>query len=246
MSTLTPGSSSGVRKMGLRIFLTLLGINALMGIAVVLGGDMGEAGGRVLGTSLLLTGGVVLGLACATGQRSRALGPVWPIGVVAAALGTTLWIVGIWSTDQGDALWQSAGTLLVVAAAIACASLLSLATLPAGSRWMMWTAYGVLALLALFATIGIWGGGSDGGLWQITGVLSIALAALAIALPVLHHAGARGTRTHGADLSPVAFCPHCGTPVTANVDQATRCGRCATVFRVHVETSSASSAPTGQ
>ena len=234
MSALTRGSID-VRKAGLRIFLTLLGANALLGIAVVLGGDMGEGGWRVLGTSLLLTGGVVVGLACATGQGSRELGSLWMIGVGAAAVSTGLSIVGIWTDVDDDGLWQSAATLLVVAAAIACAGMLSLAMLPDGSRWMLLTAYGVAGLLALFATIGIWGGGSDGGFWQIIGVLSIALAALAIAIPVLHRAGVRQARTHDTGRPPVGYCPHCGAPVTATVDRATRCGRCATVFSVRIE-----------
>ena len=235
MSALTRGSID-VRKTGLRIFLTLLGVNALLGITVVLGGDMGENGWRVLGTSLLLTSGVVLGLACATGQGSRELGSLWMIGVGAAATSTGLWILGLWTEADGDGLWQFAGTLLVVTAAIACASMLSLATLPAGSRWALLAAYGVLGLLALFVTIAIWDGGSDGGFWQIIGVLSIALAALAIAIPVLHRAGAREARTHDTGRSPVGYCPHCGAPVTATVDHATRCGRCATVFSVRIQT----------
>ena len=116
------GRSSGsidVRRAGLRVFLTLLGVNALLGMAVVLGGDMGDNGWRVLGTSLMLTAGVVLGLACSTGRGNRELGPLWMVGVGAAVASTALWIVLIWGDDAADGWWQIAGTLLVAATAIA-------------------------------------------------------------------------------------------------------------------------------
>jgi hypothetical protein len=219
-----------LRRIGLRVFLALLVVNALLGIAVVLGGDLGAGGGRVLATSLVVTGGVMLGLASA-GGRGR-LGPIWMIGVGAAALGTVLWTIGIWTDSGADDLLRTAGTASVAALGIACASLLSLADIRGRARWTLFAAFAVVAALVALSTFAIWSDPSGGAFWRVFGVLSIALAALAVAIPVLHRVDQRAHGPEGLAVHPgVRYCPSCGAEVAA-AGAETRCGACHATFTV--------------
>ncbi len=227
--------SLDLRTIGLRVFLTLLAVNALLGMIVVLGGDMGEGGWKVLGTSLLLTLGVMLGLACVAGRDSKGFAGVWRLGVALAAVGTAVWIVSIWSEFEAEEPFQLAGSLTVAASAVACASILSLATLPPTWRRVQLAAYVVVGLLALAIIIAIWAGADDGGLWQVIAILAIAFAALAIAIPVLHRAGSRTSPAATNIASHVSYCPRCAAAVTATADTTATCGQCGAVFRVHYD-----------
>src|SRR3972149_1977102 len=75
-----------------RIILVLVAINAAIGIFALVGGELGETGGKILGTSLLATMGAVLALVCAPAAgAARAWG--WPkIGMLAAGSGAAPFI----------------------------------------------------------------------------------------------------------------------------------------------------------
>ena len=49
-----------MRRSLVRIAITLIAANAALAIVILLGGDMGETGGRILGTSLLATATALL------------------------------------------------------------------------------------------------------------------------------------------------------------------------------------------
>ena len=81
------------RRLGLGIFFVSVAVNAALGIYAVLAPDFGETQGKILGTSLCVTGAVVLALACEPAWERRLLGPVPYAGAVLGAVGFTLAIV---------------------------------------------------------------------------------------------------------------------------------------------------------
>ena len=223
-----------LRRTGLRVFLGLLVVNALLGIAVMLGGDLGDGGGRVLATSLVVTGGVMLGLGSAASRPGSRLGPIWMIGVAAAALATVLWIIGIWTDSDSDGLFKTAGSASVLGAGVACVSLLGLAQIRGRARWTLMAADLLIAGLVAMSIVAIWSEGAGGSFWRLFGVLSIALAALAIAIPVLHRAEQRSAPPASGTSTQIRFCPSCGASIAAAGDEA-HCGRCQAHFTVRFD-----------
>lgn len=225
-----------VRRVGLRVFLGLIGFNALLAMGIVLIGDLGDREWKILGTSLVLTGAVLVGLAALAARDQPGFQVLSLVGAGTAAVSGATWIIGIWGEIDGEGLWKFSGTLQIIALAIACAGILSLATLPKGSAWLTLAAYAVISALALLAIGGIWGELGNSVYLQIIGVLSIALAALAIVIPVVHRTARReqpvavGETAGGAP--SVNFCPRCGVATAGRPDQPVTCTNCHTVFTV--------------
>ena len=82
-----------VRRYGLAIFFVSIAVNAAFGIYAVLAPGFGETQGKILGTSLCVTGAVLLALACEPAWERRLLGPVPFTGVVSSAAGFAIAIV---------------------------------------------------------------------------------------------------------------------------------------------------------
>lgn len=96
---------------------------ALAAILIFLFGEFQETEGRILITTLAVAGYSLIGLA-ATTRLARP--PAWlaPLGLGLSAVGFVLMLALIWTEPKGDVLGQIAGSVLVLAVAIAHAALL--------------------------------------------------------------------------------------------------------------------------
>src|SRR3990170_8289077 len=135
-----------MRRLGLGIFFVSIAVNAAIGIYAVLAPDFGETQGKILGTSLCVTGAVILALACEPAWERRLLGPVPYIGAVLGAVCFTLAIVTIWTEPENEAWGKTMGTIFTVAAAGAAGSLLALAQLAPRRAWIFRVTLLLLAL----------------------------------------------------------------------------------------------------
>lgn len=223
----------GLMRIGLRVFLALVAVNAAMGVAAILGADLDGTGGQVYLTSLVVTGGVMFALACSLGHRVRDLGPAWLLGLAATAIGTITLIVGIWTDPDGDAIWQFAGTCWVIATTVAFASLLGLCALPNRYRWMHLAAYAVSGLLAALSIVAIWSSTTADSYWQLFAILCVLAAALAVTIPVVSRASRRERVVAASAMGTARFCPFCGRPHDTALDVATVCPSCDSPFTVH-------------
>jgi multisubunit Na+/H+ antiporter MnhG subunit len=223
----------GLMKIGLRVFLALVALNAAVGVAAILGADLDGNGGRVYLTSLVVTGGVMFALACSLGHRVRDLGPAWLLGLAATAIGTITLIVGIWTDPAGDAIWQVAGTCWVIATAVALATLLGLCALPDRYRWMHLAAYAIGGLLAALAIVAIWSSTTADSYWRLFAILCVLGAALAVTIPVVSRASRRERVIAASANGASRFCPFCGRPHDTALDVATVCPSCDSQFSVH-------------
>ena len=215
------------------MFLMLVGMNAAIGIAVLIAGGLGQTGGRILLTSLCLTAAVMMGLACSTGRRTLSLQRVWPVGAVCAAAGFALLIVGIWSEPDNAAFWKVPGTLIAVCVAVALVSLAGLATLPERLRWTFTAAEALTAVLLAMVVAGMWGEISSSWFWRILGAFAVALTAFLLVIPVLARVGARDAPAAGGTTATrVAFCPNCGRPIILAFGEDTHCRACGATFEV--------------
>lgn len=226
-------SRAKVGSLGLRIFLALVGVNAAIGIGVLVAGGLGATGGRILLTSLSLTTAVMLGLACSTGRATASLRQVWLAGVAAAGAGCVLMIVGLWSETENTTFWKATGTLVSVCVAVALVSLAGLPALPDRVRWTFAVAVLLTAVLWGMVVIGMWGEVDSSWFWRLFGAVAVALAAFVLVIPVLARARSQyPEREEGATASHVGFCPSCGRPLVRASGEVIHCPDCDATFTV--------------
>ncbi len=236
----SPGRPVGrrLRRIGLGAFFASIAVNAALGIYAVLAPGFGETQGKILGTSLCVTGAVLLGLACEPAWERCLLGPVPIVGTALGAFGFGLAIVQIWAEPAEDTLGKLTGTALVVAVACVVASLLALSRLARGHRWVFWSALALLGVGAAMWSVLPWL--SDPGEWYLRslGVVGIALAAFVVTVPVLHWVDRGTVAADGATPHPVRFCPYCGGRLTGAEGVVLACERCGRELTVvpHVPT----------
>lgn len=195
---------STLRRTIVGIIVVSFGLAALGGIVVLLGGELGDAGFRVLGTTAVIGAFSVAVLCCATlvGRRLQVFGLVGAvISVVAAGLVVTvIW----WQGSSFDALWRVTWTATAASVAFALAALLLLLAdreQPAVRVGLVGT-LGLFAVVLAMVVVLIWASEAvDGdGYTRVLGIVSILAALGAVVVPVVSLL-LRG-RTPASTLSP--------------------------------------------
>ncbi len=217
-----------VRRLGVVAFFASIGINAALGIAALLVGDFSETHGRILGTSLAVTGALLLALACLPAWERGRLAPVPIVGVALGVAAFSLVVVGIW-TDGGDTLGKLIGTFMAPALACAMASLLAYPALVPRFRPVLVVTLSLLTVAATMVVVAIWAEPDSSWYMRSFGVVAVLLAALAVSIPVLHRIGLPG---EGGEAIATSFCPFCGEEHRASAARTTTCGRCGRRFTV--------------
>lgn len=225
-----------MRRLGLRVFFASVALNAALAIVALLAGSFGELEGKILFSSLCVTGALVLVLACEAARERGRLGLLPRVGAAASLAGFALLMAGIWTESSDDNLSRVAGTLLAAAVAAALVSVLSLADLAPRFRWTFRAAAGLALALAALTAAGIWGSFEGDWFGRWVGVVAVALAAFVIVVPVL---GRVGRKEADAMAARVSFCPLCASPVSARAGAEARCDACGSVFVVTVRKSGA-------
>jgi hypothetical protein len=222
-----------LRRLGLLTFFASITVNAALGIYALLSPDWGETQGKILGTSLCVTGAILVALACEPAWERSLLGPVPHAGTMLGALGFALAIAAIWVEPAGSTYGRLLGTAFTVAGACVVASLLALAQLAPTHRWVYVLTLGLLSLgAALYAGV-FWLGDDPSDYYlRAMGVVLVVLAAFLVTVPVLHwmDRGALAVATATADT--IRFCPHCGARLSGEVGTDLECGRCGSGFTV--------------
>jgi hypothetical protein len=221
-----------MRRIGLGTFFASVTVNAALGIYAVLVPEFGETQGKLLATSLCVTGAVLLALACEPAWERRLLGPVPYLGAVFGTIGFGLTIAGIWSEPESEAFGQTTTSVMALAVAGALASLLALARLTPGHRWVLTLTLGQLALGAALVASVPWLG-DDPAEWYLRGmgVSLIALAAFTVTVPVLHWVDRRAGPVP-ASAGAIRYCPYCGGTISGEAGTPLLCVRCDREFTV--------------
>ena len=247
MSTLVPGVTSGAfprsaerrpvgrraRRVGLVVFFASVAVNAALGIYAVLAPGFGETQGKILGTSLCVTGAVVLGLACEPAWERKLLGPVPPAAAALGAVGFALAIGGIWTQPESEVWGKVMGSIFTLAVAGAAASLLVLARLAPRHAWIFTVTLVLLALGTVMVSVIWWLGGDPPELYlRALGVVMIVLAAFTVSVPVLHWVERGALAAVEATTGAVRFCPYCGRELADAVGVDLSCTRCGRGFTI--------------
>ena len=177
------------RRIALYVLIGSLIISGLIGIFALAAGDFGQLQVKILLTSLSVSCGSILALACGAAiERGRFLVPS-RFGFAIAWIATLLVLVGIWSEMNADEYWRATMTATVVATALALLALLELADLPRRFAAVP-TANRVTAavLTGIILTL-IWFDPPENLFLRLMGIASIIMTVLSIVTPVLHYIG---------------------------------------------------------
>lgn len=222
-----------MRRIGLGAFFASVAVNAALGIYAVLAPEFGDTQGKILATSLCVTGAALLALACEPAWERRLLGPAPYLGAALGAMGFGLAVVGIWAEPEGNLFGRATGSTMTVAFGCVAASLLGLARLTPRHAWVLKVALWLVALAAGLVAIVPWLG-DDPSEWYLRtmGVVLIALAAFAVSVPVLHWVDRSALTFAELPSDGVRYCPYCGGGVAGEADAVVSCSRCGREFIV--------------
>lgn len=222
-----------VRRLGLAVFFVSIAVNAALGIYALLTPDWSDTQGKILGTSLCVTGAILVALACEPAWECGLLGFVPSAGALLGLAGFSLTVAAIWTEPASDSYGRVTGTLLTAAVACVLASLLALARLAPSHRWLFAVTLGLLTIAAAMFAGSLWQGDDPSETYmRALGVAVIALAAFAVTVPVLHWVDRGALAAAEAVEGTVRYCPHCGSGVAGAIDAALTCGRCGREFSV--------------
>jgi hypothetical protein len=226
-----------VKRAVLLILVGSVVLNAALGVYALLAAEFGDIEGKILFTSLCVSGAGLIALVCAPALDRRRVWPLPQVGTAAGVSGFALLVAAIWLAGPEEALpgplWKTAVTLIIAAGAAAYGSLLALARLAPRFRWVLVPAVGLSVLLAGLLVSLIWGQWEDEWFARTLGVIAVLLAAFTVLVPILHRAS-RGAlvAAPSREKGPVRFCPSCGQPLRASLNEESLCPHCGVRFTV--------------
>jgi hypothetical protein len=220
------------RRFGLGIFFASVVVNAALGVYAVLAPHFGETQVKILGTSLCVTGAVLLALACEPAWERQLLEPVPLLAAALGTIGFALAIVLIWAQPASEAWAKVMNTVFAFSFAGVAASLLALARLAPRHGWVFRVNLGLLGVAAaMFATMP-WLDRPPDWFARVYGVVMIVLAAFVATVPVLHWVDRGALAQAEAAPGKVSFCPYCGRRLEGEAGVDLTCGRCGRRFSV--------------
>lgn len=198
-------NSQRLTKIFLRLFIASIVAAAVMGIvAIGIPSRNWEFELKIFLTTAIIAGASICGLACG-GCLTRGHRILPCIGLVLTAVSAALLMVGIWAEVGSEWYWKA--TLVVSLYAVACAhlSMLFLANLAPGYRWAYIVAYQlILGLATLLSATFVFELFDDGeGIWRLTGVLAILVAAITLLVPVFHYMSREALAGTNVETDPV-------------------------------------------
>jgi hypothetical protein len=216
-----------MRRSLVRIAIGLIAANAALAIVILLGGDMGETGGRILGTSLLATATALIVMVQLPALSDRRLGLVPLVAIAAAGIGFVIMTYGIWSEFGSEIGWKTAGTAYTIGVAGAMAVIVAGQPIAGPSRWVRNATLGIIGLGAAWLIAGMWFEIESEGYWRLFAVVAVLVAAGLLAVPIL-------SRSEAADHVEMAVthCPFCGTDVGSQRAADASCPACGNRFGV--------------
>jgi len=224
------------RRPLLVVVLASIAINAALGMYALLVPHFGHLQGQVLATSACVTGVGVLTFACLPALEQCALRVLPSAGIAASMFGFALLIVDVWVEPASGSFGKVVGTVFVVAGACVYASVLSLAHLVPRYSWAFRAAVVLASLFAAMIIGGLWDEPSTTWFPRLLGVVAILLAAVTLAVPMLHRASG-GEFEQALPRADVRFCPLCGQALPPRSGGETACASCGARFEVRVHES---------
>lgn len=221
------------RRPLLAIALVSIVVNAALGVYALLAPDFGDTEGNVLGTSISVTGAAVLVLACLPALERGLVRPAALAGMGSSMLGFALVVGTLWVDAAGGDVYQRVmWTIFTVAGTGVLVSLLALVRLAPAHRWTLPAATGLtMAVVAMTVSL-VWGEWEADWFFRALGIVSVLLAALAVATPVLHRLDRAALAPSASSGPELRYCPACGSALAGKSAEGRACPACSARFVV--------------
>jgi hypothetical protein len=174
-----------IRKLSLRVFVSFLGLTALIAIISVLSGEFGELQVKILATSFTISAASICSMSCAAFIEKKKLVLPGMYGILLSVSTAILLIVGMWSEIDSEVYWKIAITCGVFAAAFAHVFLLILPVLGDSHKWIQPVSGVSIGILTLQIIAAVWGEIEDEGYYRILAVMAIIVALETLVIPIL-------------------------------------------------------------
>jgi hypothetical protein len=220
-----------MRRAALIITLGSIAIWTILAIIALLGGGFGDTQWKILVSSMLITAGSMVALACVVPLHAGRLGLLPWAGVGASAVGFFMMVLGIWAETSWDAALKIAVSLIVAAIAIGAVGLIDGARLQASHKWIVATSQILLGFADALIIAAIWGEISNSLFWRVTAIILVLTSASRLSVPILHRMAAISS-SEAPNAFRVSRCPFCGEEVDGPLASQITCAACEHHFRV--------------
>ena len=228
------------KKIALWFLIISVALSALLGIVVILKGNLGDFEARVILTTITISASSICALAAGAFWEGRQARTLPGIAVILAVFAALIIIIGIWGRISGEEYWKFCATIGVLAIATAQACLISLAQLASRFAWTRSIALVAIFFLAALIIFVIYGEPRGDGIYKAIGATAILVAALTIMMPIFHRlsrADLSGASSKPAisdqHLFPTVLCPRCGMTQPNSIKEIT-CSSCGCRFVVTI------------
>lgn len=181
---------SNPKQAALYSLIASLTLSGLIGIVTLLIGQFDDLQVKVLFSSLTISGGSILALACGAAFEKNIDRKASRVGIGFACVATALLLIGIWTDPSADEYWRTTGSVCVLSTAFALHSLLSIAKVAPRFAWIRPASVAAIAILTGLILVIIWLEPRGDLIIRLTGIASIAVTVLTVITPVLHYISA--------------------------------------------------------
>lgn len=228
------------KRIALWFLIVSVGLSALVGIVVIISGNLGDFEGRVILTTITISAASICALAAGSLWELRNARNFPPIAVAFAILAALLIIFGIWGRISDEEYWKFIATIGVIAVASAQTCLILLAQLAPRFKWAQMVALIGIAFLTFQIILTIHGEVEGEAFFKAMGATAILVAALTIMMPIFHRLSRADIVVAETDsnvgdqhLFPTVLCPRCGMTQPNSYTQIT-CSSCGCCFLVTI------------
>lgn len=174
------------KKAALYTLVASLAVSGLLGIGALVVGSFGSLEAKVLLTSLTISAGSILALACGAAIERNQVLVLARIGFATATLGTVLILFLVWLEIDSTTYVRIMLSVIAVSTALSLLSLLSFAQLDGRFSWLPLATMIAAAALTALLLYAIWFDIRGDLLPRLIGIASIVMTVLTISTPILH------------------------------------------------------------
>ncbi len=175
-----------IRKLSLQVFIGFLALTALIAIAALLSGNSDPVTGKILLTSLTISGASICSMSCvAFLEKRKKLIALGFFGIFLSIIAAILITIGIWPDIRNELYWKSTWNIIVFAIAFAHAFLLSNPHLDLGHQWIQPVSAITIGILSIQVNFAIWSKVDNDFYLRLLAVTAILVALETLIIPIL-------------------------------------------------------------
>jgi len=174
-----------IKKSALKVTIGFLILTAILSIWIVLLGEFGDFEIRVLLTTLSISMASMCAMACGAHIEKAKVQLAGGIGILSAIVSLMLTLVLIWTDEEGEGIWRTCFSSLLITFALAHVLLLHLPSLNKKHLWLRHLANISIGLMSSLILLLIWRDDSAfEAFFRLLITLAIIVALVSLLIPI--------------------------------------------------------------